>query len=213
MTHVAVASLDPSQFAARGAVGAAVVAVLALVVLHFVQPELEVSRSMISQYAVGAQGWMMTLCFAAFAVASAALFITLLDSVRGPLAWLGLAALAAAMVGTAMGGAFPMDPTTTAPGAMSFAGRMHGVAFMVGVPGEILATLFLSLALRSNPAWTGLPLLWITAFVWVSLAIMAWALMGFMKDTSGPTVMGYFNRLFMVGYAVWVAVAAWPRLR
>lgn len=213
MTQAAVASLDASQFAARGAVALAALAVLTLLLLHVLKPDLHPSSSMISQYALGPHGWLMGLCFYAFAAASAALFVTLIGEARGVVGWLGLIALAAATVGLAMGGAFPMDPTTTQPEQMSFAGRMHGMAFMIGVPGQIVSVLLLSIALRGNPAWTGQPLLWLTAFVWVSLGIMAWSLMAFMKAPDGPTVMGWFNRSLMIGYAVWIAVAAWPKVR
>lgn len=213
MTQPAAASLDVSQFAARSAVGAAAVAVLVLLALHLLKPDLQPSRTMISQYALGPHGWLMGICFFAFALASAVVLVSLVEVVRGPLGWLGLLALAAATVGLAMGGAFPMDPTTTSQAEMSFAGRMHGVAFMVGVPGQVLAILLLSLALRGQPEWSGLPLLWVTAFTWVSLGIMAWALMAFMKNTDAPTVMGYFNRFLMLGYAAWLMLAAWPKLR
>lgn len=213
MTSAAAASFDLIQLSARGAFAAAATAAVCLFVLPLLQPELELSRSMISQYALGAHGWVMGLCFFAFAIASALLLATLLGVVKGPLGWLGLLALAAATVGLAMGGAFPMDPVSADPAAMSFSGRMHGVAFMVGVPGQIVAILLLSLALRGQPEWSGLPLLWVTAFTWVSLAIMAWALMQFMKNTDAPTVMGWFNRLLMLGYAAWIMLAAWPKLR
>lgn len=213
MTNPAVAEFTVSQLAAWGAVASAVAAGLALVVLHVVRTDLEPSRTMISQYAVGPHGWIMGLCFFAFALASALLLVSLVGDARGPLGWFGLAALAAATIGLAMGGAFPMDPATTTPEEMTFAGRMHGMAFMIGVPGQILAALLLSLALRGNPAWAGQPLLWLAAFVWISLGIMAWALMAFMKAPDGPTVMGWFNRSLMVGYAAWIVVAAWPRLR
>lgn len=213
MTDSPAASLAVSNLAARGAAGAAAAAVVALILLHVLRPDLEPSRTMISQYALGPHGWIMGLCFFAFALASALLLVSLVGSARGVFGWLGLIALAAATVGLAMGGGFPMDPAATAPEHMSFAGRMHGVAFMVGVPGQVLAMLLMSLALRGQPEWGGLPLLWATAATWISLGIMAWALMGFMKDTDAPTVMGYFNRLLMLGYAAWIVLAAWPRVR
>jgi hypothetical protein len=213
MTYSSAVGLAASQIAARGAIAGAAIALLALAVLHLVRPDLEPSRHMISEYAIGPHGWIMTLCFAAFAVASAALLVSLIGIVHTPLGWVGLVALAAAVVGLGFGAAFPMDPVSTTPDTMSFSGRMHGVGFMVGVPGEILAVLLLSLALRGQPGWEGLPLLWLTAVVWVSLAVMAWALMNFMKQPDGPTIMGWANRLLMIGYAAWIMLAAWPKAR
>ncbi|MBA3676935.1 MAG: DUF998 domain-containing protein [Sphingosinicella sp.] len=206
-------SSDLSTIAARGAIAAAAMAILALAVLHLVRADLHPSRHMISEYAIGANGWIMGVCFAAFAVASAALLVSLLGSVNNVVGWLGLAALAAAAIGLFLGGAFPMDPATASPENMSFSGRMHGVGFMVGVPGMILAALLLSLALRGQAGWNGPQLLLLTAVIWVSLAVMAWALMNFMKQPDGPTIMGWANRLLMVSYAAWIMVAAWPKAR
>ncbi len=206
-------SLDVSTIAARASIAAAVAAVLALALLHLVRADLQPSRHMISEYAVGPNGWIMGVCFAAFAVASLALVISLLGVVRTPLGWAGLAALAAAAIGLSLGGAFPMDPTTATAENMSFSGRMHGIGFMIGVPGMILAVLLLSAALRHQPGWNGPLLFTLAALVWISLAVMGWALMNFMKAPDGPAIMGWPNRLLMVGFALWIIAAAWPRAR
>jgi hypothetical protein len=206
-------TFEPSQFAARGAIAGAATALLALAILHLIRQDLEPSRHMISEYAVSPNGWVMAVCFAGFAVASAALLVSLIGVVHPPLGWFGLAALAAAVIGLGFGAAFPMDPVSTTPETMSFSGRMHSVGFMIGVPGQILAVLLLSVALRSHPGWNGSLLLLLTAVVWASLAVMAWALMNFMKQPDGPTLMGWANRLLMVSYAAWIMLAAWPKAR
>lgn len=205
--------MDISTISARGAIAAAVTAVFALSILHLVRADLEPSRHMISEYAIGPNGWIMGLCFAAFAVASLALLISLFTAVQTPVGWIGLAALAAAVIGPAIGGAFSMDPMTATPETMSFSGRMHGIGFMIGVPGMILAALLLSIALRNQPGWNGPLLFGLTALVWISLAVMAWTLVSFMKQPDGPTIMGWANRLLMVGFGLWIVAAAWPRAR
>ena len=55
-----------------------------------------------------------------------------------------------AAVGLVMAARFPMDPVSTPPAQMSHAGRMHGVAFLLGVPSMVLAVLVLSLALGGD---------------------------------------------------------------
>jgi hypothetical protein len=206
-------TFDISTVAGRVAIAGAAAALFALAILHLLRADLPPSRHMISEYAIGPNGWFMGVCFAAFAIASAALLVSLIGTVHTPVGWVGLVALAAAVIGLSFGGAFPMDPAPTPPEAMSFSGRMHGVGFMIGVPGMLLATLLLSLALRGEAGWSGSQLLWLTALTWVSMAVMAWALMNFMKQPDGPTIMGWANRLMMVGYAVWIMAAAWPKVR
>jgi hypothetical protein len=108
---------------------------------------------------------------------------------------------------------FSMDATTD-PAEMTFSGRMHGVAFMLGVPSELLSTLIVSLALRSQPLWKGSPLLILTALVWISLIVMGVSMMTWMQaGATGPAIFGIPNRAFMISYALWIIVAAWPLMR
>jgi Protein of unknown function (DUF998) len=71
-------------------IGAATVALGALAILHLVRPDLEPSSHMISEYAIGPHGYLMTLSFAAFAISSVSLFVALLRSARGVLGRVGL---------------------------------------------------------------------------------------------------------------------------
>jgi Protein of unknown function (DUF998) len=114
-----------------------------------------------------------------------------------------------------MGAAFDTDPTSTAPDAMTFSGRMHGMSFMIGVPGVLFATLLLSPALRTHETWVGLPLLSLTAIIWLSLAVMAVAIVVTMKHlgVDVSSIVGWTNRLFMACYTLWVIVVAWPMAR
>ena len=200
------------QFAARGAAAFAALAILLLASLHVLQPDLAPATSMISQYSIGhPHGWVMNACFASFAVASLFLLVALTGQATSILGRVGLFFLLAAAVGSACGGLFNMDPTTTQQSEMSFSGQMHGLAFMIGVPGELLAVLLLSLALRRQAPWKGAPLLVIAAVVWISLVIMAVSLISWMQaGATGPAIFGWPNRGFMIAYAVWMILAAWP---
>jgi hypothetical protein len=206
-----------SLLAARAVVGAAALALIALAALHILKPEVRPSRNMISLYALGRHGWVMALCFAAFGAASACLFAALTAHVPSLLGRTGLAFLLAAAVGLAMAARFPMDPVSTPPEQMSFTGRMHGVAFMIGVPCQILAVLLLSLALGNNPSGASL-LLALTAVIWLNLLIMITIMLivgpGKPPNPNGPErFLGWPNRLFMVAYGVWLMVVAWPLAR
>jgi hypothetical protein len=207
-----------SSLAARAVIGAAALALIALAALHILKPDIDPSRTMISQYALGPYGWVMALCFAAFAAGSGCLFAALIAHVPSLLGRIGLAFLLAAAVGLAMGAVFPMDPVSTAPGQMSFSGEMHGVSFMIGVPGQVLAVLILSLALGKQTSHASLPLPTLTAVIWLSLLVMIAILLivgpGQPPNPSGPErVLGWANRLLMVAYGVWLMVVAWPMAR
>ena len=207
------------MLAARVAITAAALALGALAAVHALKPKIDPSRSMISQYARGRHGWVMTLCFAAFAGGSASLFAALATQRLTPLhGRIGLALLLAAALGLALAAAFPMDPVSTRPAHMSWSGRMHSVAFLVGVPCQLLAVLLLSLALRQRTSHAALPLLELAAVVWVSLVamitIMAIVGPGKARNPAGPErFLGFPNRLFMIAYGVWLIITAWPIAR
>src|SRR5213593_1317144 len=99
-----------SLLAARMVIGTAALALLALAALHILKPEVHPSRNMISQYALGRHGWLMALFFAAFGVASACLFASIVATTLSILGRIGLAFLLAAALGLAMAARFPMDP-------------------------------------------------------------------------------------------------------
>src|SRR5262245_7693779 len=207
-----------SVLAARAAIGAAALALVALAALHVLKPEIHPSRTMISQYALGRHGWVMALCFAAFAAASACGAVALIEHAPTALGRIGLAFLIATAVGLAMAARFPMDPVSTAHDQMSFTGRMHGMAFMIGVPCQLIAVLLLSLALRGQASHAALPLLTVTAVIWICFVLMITIMLivgpGKAPNPNGPErFLGWPNRLFMVGYGVWLIVVAWPLAR
>jgi hypothetical protein len=193
----------------------AALALMALTALHVLKPDVHPARTMISQYALGRYGWVMALFFGGLAAASACLFAALIPHASSALGWTGLALLLAAAVGLAMAARFPMDPVSTPPAQMSFSGRMHGVAFMIGVPCQLLAVLLLSLVLGKQPSQASLLLLALTAVIWLSLAVVITVMLivgpGKSPNPDGPErFLGWPNRLFMVAYGVWLMVAAWP---
>ena len=203
-------SLLPSAiFATAG------LALISLVALHVLKPDIQPARTMISQYALGQHGWVMALFFGGLAASSGCLFLALIPQISSVLGRIGLALLLAAAVGLAMAARFPMDPVSTPPAQMSFSGRMHGVAFMIGVPCQLLAVLLLSLVLGKQTSQVSLPLLGLTAVIWLSLAVVITVMLivgpGKSPNPDGPErFLGWPNRLFMAAYGVWLMVAAWP---
>ncbi|HEY7187004.1 MAG TPA: DUF998 domain-containing protein [Vicinamibacterales bacterium] len=203
------------MIASRVVIGAATIAIVALGALHVLKPEIHPSRTMISQYALGRFGWVMALCFASFSVAGASLCLALVGRAPSAHGLVGLAFLCLAAVGGAMAALFRMDPMSTPHSQMSFTGRMHGVAFLIGVPSQVLAVLLLSIALGHQGSHAAAPLLALTAVIWVCLVamivIMAMVGPGKPPNPNGPErFLGVPNRLFMIAYGVWLIVVAWP---
>jgi hypothetical protein len=82
-------------------------ALISLTVVHLLKRDLDPSRTMISRYALGQYGWMMAMCFAAWAAASALLFVALAPRPSSTLDRIGQIFLLAASVGFAIAAAFP----------------------------------------------------------------------------------------------------------
>ena len=212
---VKIRRMSYSILAARAVIAAAAIAVIALAALHVLKPNVHPSRNMISLYALGRHGWLMALCFAAFGAASACLFAALVAQISSVLGGFGLAFLLLASVGLAMAARFPMDAVSTPASQMSFSGKMHGVAFFIGIPCQVLSVLLLSLTLGNQAPYTSSGLLGFTAEIWLSLGMMIAIMLtvgpGKAPNPSGPErFVGLPNRLFMVAYAVWLIDVAWP---
>jgi hypothetical protein len=207
-----------SLLAARAAIGAAALALIALASLHILRTDINPSQNMISQYACGRHGWVMALCFAAFGAAAACLFAALVAHVASFLGRVGLAFLLTDAVGLAMAARFRMDLVSTPRAQMSFSGKMHGASFLIGVPCQLLATLLLSLASGNRSSRASMTLLLLTAVIWLSLVIMIAIMLmvgpGKPPNPNGPErFLGLPNRLFMVAYGIWLMLAAWPMAR
>ena len=87
------------QIAAQLSFGAAATSLLLLAALHVVSPEFDPSWRMVSGYALGKYGWMLTLMFVSLALSCAALFVGIRSSVSTIAGKVGLACLLAAVVG------------------------------------------------------------------------------------------------------------------
>jgi len=203
--------------AARAAIASAVLAVVALTVVHLLKRDLDPSRTMISRYALGPYGWLMALCFAAWAAASALLFVALAPGPSSRLDRMGQILLLAASIGLAMAARFPMDPDGTPRREMSFSGRMHGIAFLIGVPALVLAATTLSISLPRDGSHAAMPLLLLAAAIWLSLIAMI-AIGTMVGPDHGPNpqvpwLFGWVNRSLMVAYSLWLIVVAWPIAR
>ena len=84
---------------AQAAIWTTVVALLALVALHVASPELAPSWRMVSEYANGRHGWLLSVFFATWAIGTWALAASLVPLATTTLGRVGLAFLVLAGIG------------------------------------------------------------------------------------------------------------------
>lgn len=220
MAYAATAPAERSSAITRTAaavsLGAAALSLVDLVVLHVVRPDLPPGSHVLSEYAIGYEP-LGIASFALQAIACLGLAVALIGSATTTGVRVGTALMALAGIGLGLAAFFPMDALTTPAGQETFSGTMHGVSALIGIPSIIAATLLLSYALRKRTAWqaSGGRLMALAHLTWLGLAIMV-ACMGLMLGagvTAAGDVVGWGNRLLVVAYSLWVALAAFPLLK
>jgi Protein of unknown function (DUF998) len=204
-------SASPSRAATFALAGAGLFIGLVLV-LHVVRADLEPSWHMVSEYSVGPGGWLMQLAFLALAGSFLSLMLALRLHTPGALGISGRVFLGIAGVGATFGGLFNTDPPGTAPEQISTTGMLHGFAFMLGVPGVLVAVTLLTVALWRSPAWRSQRAVLLTsaALVWGTMLVFGVAMASAMAShATGPSfAVGWQNRALVLAWALWVAALA-----
>jgi hypothetical membrane protein len=142
---------ETSAWLAMTAAGCFAWFVLALALLHLLRPDYTVVDHMISDYAVGRYGWIMTTAFASAAIGCLVLGIGLLR--EGPKVWLGRAGaglLIICALGLAVTAIFPTD-LETAPSTRT--GDIHAISFLVNIFAVLFAAIALALSYRRSEHW------------------------------------------------------------
>jgi hypothetical protein len=211
---------EPSQIrkcAAWLALLSAIATVLILGALHVLSPEFSPSWRVISEYALGHFGWVLSLMFVSWGISSWALAAAIWPQVRTTGGRVGLYFLIAAGTGELLASVFDVRHMIG-----------HVIAGLLGVIGFPIAALLLSTSLRRNQTWRGesRALLWIANLSWVSvvlliatLAIMAMQLArvnGGLLPQHAPKSLppgvlaldGYADRLIVLSNCGWVFLAA-----
>ena len=180
--------------AAHISVAAAGACLLLLASLHVLSPEFDPSFRVVSEYADGQYGWVLSLMFALWAVSSWALCFAIWRQVETRAAKIGLWCLVAAGAGEAMASVFDLHHP------------LHDVAGFLGVLGLPMAAMLISPALIRRPDWADAKatLLWTANSTWIILVLMIAALMAIHH----VAVVGYPNRMLVVLYCVWAMAVA-----
>jgi len=205
-----------SQTAARISFAASVAALVFLAALHILSPEFDPSWRMVSEYANGQYGWVLSLMFAFWALSSWTLAFAIWSQVGTRAGKIGLVFLIAAGIGEAMASVFDINHP------------LHGLAGLIGIGSLPVAAMLISVSLGRTQLWSTAKkvLLWTANLTWMSVLLLAatFAILivtftqagGDMTAQVEVTVLppgvialvGWANRLLVVVYCVWVMIVA-----
>jgi hypothetical protein len=221
MKAIAKPTTEISFSAEQLAIGAGAAVLLLLVSLHILSPEFDPSWRMVSEYANGEYGWILSLMFIAWSLSSWVLAFALWQQVGTTAGKIGLVFLIAAGLGEAMGAVFDINHP------------LHGLSAMIGIPSLPIAAVLISVSLSRTSGWSDVKkaLLWTANLTWISLLLLAgtFALLIITYTqaggdmTAGATVtvlppgvialVGWANRLLIVIYCAWVMMVAWQTIK
>ena len=202
-----------SRRAARFSMVCAVTFVVLLAALHFVKPELDPSWHFISEYSIGANGWMMDLAFVALALSWISLCIAVRPQIHTLSGTIGLILMLVSAAGLLLAAIFTTDPITTAQEAMTADGKLHNLGGTLGIAMPF-AALFICWSLARSPAWSSArkSLQWATGLAWIGF-LVSFLSLGVMLSQSGGkfganVLVGWPNRFEILAYSVWLMVVA-----
>lgn len=189
---------------------ATALAVGLVVLLHWLEPEFDPSWRMLSEYSLGRYGLLMRAAFLAGGTSVIAVAVALLRS-----AWPASLVLVLVAIGP-LGAAFvDTDPITTPHTDMSSRSNVHaalGSLFILGFP---VAATIAGISAAGDPA-VGPILAWASVIPWIALAWFLGTSLRYARPDAqaGPDVrIGWPNRVSMLAYLGWLALAAVTMLR
>ena len=208
--------------AVRLAIGAAAATLVLLASLHVLSPEFDPSFRMVSEYALGHYGWVLSLMFLAWGISAWALAVALWARVNTRTGKVGLWLLVIAGLGEAMASVFDITHDTG-----------HSIAGVLGMGGFPIAAVLLSISLGRTQAWHGAKalLLWLANLNWISVVLLVATLVlmtvqvaqayGGHLPQQAPAHLpagvlgldGWADRLIVLSNCLWVVVAAWQAMK
>jgi hypothetical protein len=180
---------------------------LTVLLLHFIQPDLNPLSRLVSQYALGKQGWLLTVGLMGFAVSAFALACALAATSNTIHLRIGIVLLSIWGLCAILGGLFPTDPIPPRE-PMSLSGMIHSIAANIGFFSLSSAILACSRHLRTvfgRSVWTHVINLLVLASV-ISLILFLIAFV--VAVTFGLLVHGLFERLVIAVDLAWLSTVA-----
>lgn len=182
--------------------------------LIFIRPDLDPSWHPLSEYAIGSNGWLMSLAFIISSFSYGTLLFNIKSHVNGFFGKFGLFILFICVVGTFCVGIFTTDPLTTAPDKISTTGLIHMFSGMAGLFLFPIAALLINLSIAlKNKLWRAAKkiLLWTSVIPLIGLAGFIIHLSIYVMPKGeyayGPDVpLGYPPRLLFLTYMIWLLI-------
>jgi hypothetical membrane protein len=197
--------MNARLLSARLAIALTVVALFALTGLHVLSPEFDPAKRVVSEYALGRHGWLLSVMFLSWGLGTWSLVPAIQADVSTFPGRIGLVLLVFTGLGEALAAFFDVNWP-----------KMHGLAGALGVLSLPLAAMLISMSLRRHPLWRSqrLSLLVAANLTWLALVVMATAMLFLgSKPTNRHVSIGWPNRLLVVMYCVWVILVGLTALR
>jgi Protein of unknown function (DUF998) len=178
----------------------------------------EPSWRMVSEYANGRYGWVLSLMFVCWAISTWALAAVLYPLAGTWPSRLGIGILIVAGIGEAMAAAFDINHS------------LHMHAAILGMNGLPIAAVLLGISMARAGHWgaSRRMMLWLSNLPWISVVLMATAMGLFFSSLSRAGVVigpdskplaalppgvvaygGWANRFLIVSFCAWAIGAAW----
>jgi Protein of unknown function (DUF998) len=183
-----------------------------LAALHFIEPEFDPAKRLISEYELGRYGWVMSLAFFSLSVGALAMLLATWESSptrRGVVGRWWFAAISAALFGAGIFYPYPIP---------NIASYIHGLCGAIVIATFPIAATLYSSGLARSQAWTSSRrrLRWATVLVWVGLLAFVGStiVLGILLqpvDRSNPNLfIGWQNRFMIASYSLWLLAVTWP---
>jgi len=211
-----------SSKAALLAIAAAAVCLLLLISLHILSPEFAPAWRMVSEYAYGHYGWVLSLMFLTWGISAWALAAALWSQVPTKAGKVGLWFLMIAGLGEVLASVFDITHDTG-----------HTIAGILGIGSFPVAALLLSVSLGRIETWQSAkkPILWIANLSWISIVLLVATLVlmtvqflhvnGGQLPSQAPAALppgvigldGWADRLIVLSNCLWVVMVAWQVIK
>ena len=223
-THSKSANCAASKFsvtAGRLAIAASAAALALLLSLHVLSPDYSPAWRMISEYADGQFGWVLSLMFIAYGASLLALAFALKSQVSTRRGQTGVALLTLAGIGAASAAQFDLNQAA-----------LHDLAGVFGVVCLPVAAMLISPALIARPVWRSARtsillaanLTWLAVVLFIASFVLMIAtfmqVVGNLPSTPPAelpggviAVVGWTNRLVVLSAWTWVSVVAWHGIK
>jgi hypothetical protein len=183
--------------------------VVAVLALHFLQPELSPLDEAMSYYVHGSQGWLIRVALVAVGFGSMALMIGVAQSAVGALRRFGASMLAVWSVGAIVGGVFAADPRGQWDKPPSVAGAIHGIAAVIAITALPIAATSLSYGFgESKPHDRNRNTAVLAAATAVAYIAFMCSLIPVMIRPGPPVLLGLSQRILFVVYLAWLGNVA-----